>query len=225
MKYSPLLHLVLFWVCANLWAQDSLKLAPSQGVSDPSPSASQPAPTPGTLEPQQRWVEQIDGSLAVPSYTSNLQSNPGFGGDINIGYRLDRTWAVFIGSGYYQYNLPAPAPGSSALLAYIPLVGMLRMTLGDGLIRPYLFGEAGLALATYTQNNPSGSAILKTSQAETDFYLAPGLGVLYRFSSDMAVFLQTRLDLVYTSPQGLGIPLTSPSIFIPIQAGISFFAL
>jgi len=219
---------VIFWAwlmtLSHLWAQTDLSPS-SQGVAAAGQSATSPAQSPGDLNPSPKWVEQIDGSFAVPSFTSNVQSNPGFGGDINVGYRLDGTLAFFIGSGYYQYNLPAPAPGSGALLAYIPLVGILRLTLGEGLIRPYFFGETGIALSTYTQNNPPGSAVLKTSQAETDFYMAPGIGVLYRFASDMAVFLQTRIDLVYTSPQGLGIPLNSPSIFIPIQAGISFSAL
>jgi len=177
------------------------------------------------LNPNQRWVEQIDGSFALPSLSSTAETNPGLGGDINIGYRLDQNWALFAGCGYYQYNLSAGTPGTSALLAYIPLVGILRLTFGDGDLHPYVFGGTGIALNTYSQTVTSGGLVSKTGQAETDFYLAPGLGILYRIYSGMALFLQARVDMDFTSPHGLGIPLGNPSVFIPLQAGISFFAL
>jgi hypothetical protein len=41
----------------------------------------------------------------------------------------------------------------------------------------------------------------------------------------MAAFVQTKIDMDFTSFTGLGIPMTNPSIFIPVQAGISFFLL
>ena len=177
------------------------------------------------LADDQRWVEQVDVSIALPSFRTPVAPDPGPGGDINLGYRFDRTWAIFFGTGYYQYNIPPSSPATSALLAYIPLVLILRTTLGDGPIRPYLFGGAGFALNTYSQINGPGDPIREVDRAETDLYLAPGVGVLYRFSSDMAVFLQTRIDIDFTSQNNLGIPLGNPSVFIPIQAGISFFTL
>jgi hypothetical protein len=215
-----LLFVIFCWMLAfsTLWAQDSLN--PDQNQAAPAPKQ-----TPGKLPPDQRWVEQIDGSFAIPSFTTTVKPDPGLGGDINIGYRFNKNLALFIGSGYYQYSIPAAMPAASAQLAYIPLVGILRLTFGEGPFHPYVFGGAGIALNTYTQTNAPGNPILKTSGAETDFYLAPGLGILYRFSSDMAFFLQSRVDLDFTSSNGLGIPLADPSIFIPLQAGISFFAL
>ena len=224
MKFLPIAAVGWCLTVSTLWAQNELNLKPNPGPT-PSPSASSNNQNPGNLHPEQRWVEQIDGGFALPAFTSTVPLDSGIGGDINIGYRLDKTWALFIGSGYYQYNLPTTVIGSNALLAYIPLVAVVRMTFGDGLIRPYLFGGAGIALNTFTQNFAPGSAILKTSLSETDVYLAPGLGFLFRISTGMAVFLQSRVDLDYTSPTGLGLPLNSPSVFIPIQAGISFFAL
>jgi hypothetical protein len=218
MRLSAFLTLCWFPAASLVWAQDIPPNNQNQSVS--SPSQHQP-----DLTPDQKWVEQIDGSFSIPSFTSAVNPALGLGGDINIGYRLDRTLCFLIGTGYYQYNIP-PAPGATnALLAYIPLVGILRLTFGDGNFRPYVFGGAGIALNTYTQNNAPGSPIPKINEAEADFYLAPGLGFIYRFSSDMAVFLQSRVDLDFTSPKGLGIPLADPSIFIPLQAGISFFAL
>ncbi len=190
----------------------------SQSVSSPNPD--QPA-----LTQDQKWVEQVDGSFSIPSFSSMVNPALGLGGDINIGYRLDRTFCVFIGTGYYQYNIAPSSGATNALLAYIPLVAILRVTFGDGLFRPYVFGGAGVALNTYVQNNAPGDPTAKIDEAEMDFYLAPGAGVLYRFSGDMAVFLQSRVDIDFTSPKGLGIPLPNPSVFIPLQAGISFFAL
>lgn len=177
------------------------------------------------LKPGQRWVEQIDGSFSIPYFEAAQKPNPGFGGDITLGYRFNRTLALFIGSGYYQYDIAPAPPATSAQLAYIPLVGVLRLTFGDGPFHPYLFGGAGIAINTYTQVNAPGNTTSKITAAEVDFYLAPGLGILYVFSDDMGVFLQSRVDIDFTSPNGLGIPLANPSVFIPLQAGISFFAI
>jgi hypothetical protein len=169
------------------------------------------------------WVEQADGGLSFPLSSAPQGSNPGFGGDLNIGYRLDRTLAFFVGTGYYQYDLSASPTAVKDKLAYIPFTGICRITLGDGPIHPYLFGALGIALSTYSQTNPLADT--ETNKAETDFYAAPGLGILFALSSNMAFFLQSRLDLVFTSHNGLGTPLDSPTVFIPLQAGISFFAL
>jgi hypothetical protein len=229
---------IFFWVLAlsPLWAQNGLDadqntagLNPdqSQGVSAPGQSRGVPGPNQNqpSLTKDQRWVEQIDGSFSIPSFSGTVNPSLGLGGDINIGYRFDRTFCLFLGTGYYQYNVPLAPGAANALLAYIPLVAILRLTFGDGDIRPYVFGGAGIALNTYTQNNAPGSPVPKINEAETDFYLAPGLGIIYRFSSDMALFLQSRVDIDFTSPHGLGITLDSPSVFIPLQAGISFLAL
>jgi hypothetical protein len=173
------------------------------------------------LSSNQKWVEQIDGSFSLPSFAPIQKFNPGLGGDINIGYRLDKTWALLLGMGIYQYDV---LPLSSGQWAYIPLTGILRATLGEGPIRPFVFLGLGAALNTYTPKNETGSPPAKPGQSEIDFYAAPGLGLLFAFSSDMAVFLQSRIDLDYVSPNGLGIPINGPLVFIPLQAGISFFA-
>lgn len=227
MKFLPLVILIWAMALSSTGAQTSLNQDQKPAVPNPdqsqgvsSPSQSQPA-----LTQDEKWIEQVDGSFSIPSFTSNLEPNLGFGGDINVGYRLDRTFCLFIGTGYYQYNILPAQTGTSAVLAYIPLVAILRVTLGDGPFHPYIFGDAGIALNTYVQNSVPGSLAPKIDEAEMDFYLAPGLGILYRFASDMAFFLQSRVDVDFTSPKGLGVPLADPSVFIPLQAGISFFAL
>jgi hypothetical protein len=177
------------------------------------------------LRPDQQWIEQIDGSFAIPSISTVEVSNPGYGGDINVGYRFDHTWALFFGTGYYQYNILTATDAVSSQLNYIPLTLFFRMTLGEGPFHPFFFGGGGVVINTFTQTFPSGDPVHTVNQTEIDPYLGPGAGVLYKFSSDMAAFVQTRLDVDFTSFHGLGIPMTSPSIFIPVQAGISFFVI
>jgi hypothetical protein len=176
-------------------------------------------------ESNRRWVEQIDGSFSIPSSAAEGLADPGLGGDINIGYRFDPTFSFFIGTGYYQYGI-APSPGGqNAQLSYIPLTGILRFSFGEGPFHPYLVGGLGCVLNTYSQTNPTGSLTQSSSQSQINFYLAPGVGILYGFSNDMAVFLQSRVDLDFTSHNGLGGQLGNPSVFIPLQIGISFFAI
>jgi hypothetical protein len=220
--------LTLSAVCA----QNTPTSTPNELTTTPTstPTATEAIPTPTattvpTLAPNQRWVEQIDGSFAVPSFGSQHEPDPGAGGDINIGYRFDRTFALFLGTGYYQYPVPSAPGGANAQLGYIPLVGILRASFGEGQIRPYIFEGIGFALNIFTQTYPAGGPSPNSSQSEIDFYMTPGVGISYAFASDMAAFVQSRLDLDYTSHNGLGLPLGNPSVFIPLQAGISFFAL
>ncbi len=177
------------------------------------------------LKPDQQWIEQIDGSFALPSISTIEVSNPGYGGDINVGYRFNHTWALFFGVGYYQYNIVTLSDAVNSQLNYIPLTLFLRMVLGEGPFHPFIFAGGGAVINTFTQNFPEGDPIRSVNKSEIDPYLGPGAGVLYKFSSDMAVFVQTRIDLDFTSAFGLGIPMAHPSIFIPVQAGISFFLL
>jgi len=176
------------------------------------------------LKPNQRWVAQVDAGFSIPPIQTNPAPGRGYGGDINFGYRFSRTLTLFIGTGYYQYDQAPTFTSADAKLAYIPLTGILRLTFGDGPFRPYVFGGVGIAFNTYSQTNLTGSPAPQSSFAETDFYLAPGAGILYVFASDMAFFLQARVDLDYTTSSGLGLALDTPSVFIPFQVGISFFA-
>jgi hypothetical protein len=63
----------------------------------------------------------------------------------------------------------------------------------------------------------------QTSASQTDFMAAPGAGVLLKVSDSAALFLQARVDMDFTGSNGFGGTADSPTIFIPIQAGIGFF--
>jgi hypothetical protein len=169
----------------------------------------------------QRWTETADGGLALPLSANAAQAFAlGFGGDLSVGYRLDRTFTLAVASGYYQYDLSKPDVGTNGNFSYVPLLGVVRINLTHEAVRPYLFLAAGIALNSYSVT-PGGQAS-KYSSNQTDFLAAPGLGVLFKVSDSAALFLQGRVDVDFTPVSGLG-TTDSPTIFIPVQAGIGFF--
>lgn len=172
------------------------------------------------LKPDQRWTESIDGSFTFPTSTADAQAFAiGLGGDLSVGYRFDRNFSLSAATGYYQYNVQNQPSGSTANLSYVPLLAVARFNLMDGPIHPYVFLGAGIALNSYSavSNFPSNK--------ETDLLLTPGLGVLFRLTDIMALFAQGRVDIDFTSANGLGKNVDSPSLFVPIQVGLGFFVL
>ncbi len=168
----------------------------------------------GDLPADQRWTETADGSFSLPFSTNASKAlSTGFGGDLSVGYRFDRTFTFAVASGYYQYGLSQIGSGAGGNISYVPLMGVFRFNLTHEDIRPYLFLGLGVAINSYSQ--PSNS--------QTDFLAAPGVGVLFKVADTMALFLQGRVDLDFTPNNGLGGSADSPTIFIPIQAGIGFF--
>ncbi len=174
----------------------------------------------GDIPADQRWTETADGSLALPLSTSVAQAfSTGFGGDLSVGYRLDRTFTLAVASGYYQYDISKPTAGESGNFSYVPLMGVARFNLTHEAIRPYLFLGLGVALNSYSQTFSSESS----KSTQTDFLMAPGAGVLFKVADSAALFLQARVDMDFTGANGFGGTSNSPTIFIPIQAGIGFF--
>jgi hypothetical protein len=169
----------------------------------------------GPLPADQRWTETADGGLALPLSTNASHAfNAGFGGDLSVGYRLDRTLTLAVASGYYQYDLSKSVGSEGGNFSYVPLLGVVRINLTHEAIRPYLFLGLGVAINSYS---------LAPSNNQTDFMAAPGAGVLFKVSDSAAVFLQGRVDMDFTPNNGLGGFADSPTIFVPIQAGIGFF--
>jgi len=96
-----------------------------------------------------------------------------------------------------------------------------RYNLIEGSVHPYVFFGTGVAINT---TSVSPSAGVKYSSSETDFLMAPGIGILVRVADGAGLFIQTRIDLDFI-PMGGMIPSDSPAIFVPVQAGLSFFVL
>ena len=168
----------------------------------------------GDLPADQRWTETADVALSQPLSTNASKGlDMGFGGDLSVGYRFDRTLTLAVASGYYQYDLSKLGTGAGGNFSYVPLLGVVRLNLTHEAIRPYIFLGLGVAINSYSM----------TSTSQTDFMAAPGAGVLFKVADSAALFLQGRVDMDFTPNNGLGGAADSPTIFIPIQAGIGFF--
>jgi len=168
----------------------------------------------------QRWIEAADGGFIFPlSPAVSTYYDRGVGGDILVGYRFDRNLSLSIDVGYYDCDEKALG-GASGEWIYSPILLLARYNFGDGWVRPYLLLGGGVAVNSYSLTAPFLGDL---SQRETDPLLSPGLGVLFVVAKDTALYLQTRLDLNFSTAGG---PWTdNPSLFLPLKAGLSFFAL
>lgn len=169
----------------------------------------------------QKWVVQVNGSYVLPAFGNNHRIQKGYGGDISAGYRFDRTFSLFLGTGYYNFTMPFTPEATR--ISYFPLAGIGRVTFGKGRVHPFVFCGVGTVLNAFTQTDSLQNPPVKTTQTEINFYMAPGLGIMYVFTNKTAIFVQSRMDLDFTSSNVFGVPMGSPSIFIPIQLGISFY--
>lgn len=168
----------------------------------------------------QRWIESIDGGFIFPlSSAASGQYDRGVGGDILIGYRFDPAFSLSADIGYYDCDQRLTGASTGEWL-YVPILAVARWTFGSDWVRPYVLAGAGIAINNY---NLTQGVWGHVANRETDLLLAPGAGVLFIVAPGTAFYLQTRLDLNFTTPGG---PWTdNPSIFLPIKGGLSFFVL
>jgi hypothetical protein len=178
---------------------------------------------PDQLGPNQQWIERVEGTLGFPasSDTSSALST-GFGGGLAFGYRIVPHFSISIASGYYQYNLKnVSSVNNGSFLSYVPLETVFSYNFGEGSFRPYVSFGIGAAFNTYSQSN----AALQTDTFETAFFMSPAVGLLEVISPKAALFVEGRMDMDFRSNGILGMAGGTPSIFIPIQAGLTFFVI
>ncbi|HUO57859.1 MAG TPA: outer membrane beta-barrel protein [bacterium] len=174
------------------------------------------------LSEKQKWIEQIDGGFVFPASQAAARGYAmGVGGDILVGYRFSRQFSLSADLGYYDCDQKFTGAVSGEWL-YTPLMAVARLNFGPGWVKPFVSLGAGFAMNTYSLTVGG----IKSSNHETDFLLAPGLGVMFIITDRMALYAQGRLDMNFTSLDGIGNPYTdSPTIFIPFKGGLSFFVL
>ena len=172
------------------------------------------------LRENQRWIEQIDGGFVFPlSSAASAGYDHGYGGDILVGYRFDRDFSLSGDIGYYDCD-QRMAGADQGEWIYVPILAMARYNFGAGPVRPFLLMGAGVAVNSYALTQGINA---KVSKRETDLMLAPGAGVLFLVGSGTALYLQARLDLNFSTPEG---PWTdNPNLFLPVKGGLSFFVL
>jgi hypothetical protein len=176
------------------------------------------------LNDDQKWIEQADAGAVFPvSPVASSNYAVGYGGDLAVGYRFDRTVSLATSLGYYNMNLVGAASSQPGGWIYVPLMEILRVNFGDGWVRPYVLLGLGASFNNFSIMLPQQPG--KNSDLQTSFIAAPGLGVLFVIFRDMAFYVQSRLDLNFVNG-GAALPSAdSPSVFIPVKAGLSFFVL
>ncbi|HEY5039074.1 MAG TPA: outer membrane beta-barrel protein [bacterium] len=209
---SGMLFLVLVLGVLPAWGNDSL--VPGQKPIDQADDS---------LAPGQKWIEQVDGGFVFPVSTSAAANfDRGVGGDILVGYRFNRDFSLSADLGYYDCD----AKGGGATAGewiYTPVLAVARFNFGAGTVRPYLIFGAGAAFNTFSFT-PVSSVL--QSKSETDFLLAPGVGILFVVATNMALYVQGRMDMDFIATGMLGGPfIESPVIFVPVKVGASFFVL
>jgi hypothetical protein len=176
--------------------------------------------TPDQLGPNQQWIERVEGTLGVPASSDTSSAlNLGFGGGLAFGYRVAPHFSISIASGYYQYDTKnSSAANNGSFFSYVPLETVFSYNFGDGSFRPYVSFGIGAAFNTYTLSSA-------TYSYETSFFMSPAIGFLQVISPRAALFVEGRMDMDYRANNALGIADGTPSIFIPIQAGLTFFVI
>lgn len=180
-----------------------------------------PAFVRGQLSENQKWIEQVDGGFVVPGSTAVATNySAGVGGDLLVGYRFNHDLSLSADLGYYDCDQKVTGANGGEWI-YVPVLAVLRCNFGPrGWVRPFVSFGAGVAVNSYTLS-PGYAG--KLSKRETDLLLAPGGGVIFIVSRDTALYVQARFDLNFSSPQG---PWSdSPTLFVPIKGGVSFFVL
>jgi len=175
------------------------------------------------LGTNQQWIERVEGTLGVPaSSDASSALNLGFGGGLAIGYRLEPHLSLSLSSGYYQYAVKnIPSASTSGYFSYVPLETVINYNFGDGSFRPYVSFGIGAAFNTYS----SSSGALQTNSFETSFFMSPAIGFLQIISPKAALFVEGRMDMDFRANNALGMANGTPSIFVPIQAGLTFFVI
>jgi hypothetical protein len=175
------------------------------------------------LGPNQQWIERVEGTLGVPaSSDASSALNLGFGGGLAVGYRLEPHLSLSLSTGYYQYaikNIPSGSTGG--YFSYVPLDLVINYNFGAGSFRPYVSLGVWVALNTYSLS----SGPLQANSFETSFLMSPALGFLKIISPKAALFIEGRMDLIFRANNALGIANGTPSIFVPIQAGLTLFVI
>jgi hypothetical protein len=180
------------------------------------------------LGPNQKWIERVEGTLGIP-YSSDATNalNMGFGGGLAFGYRLDPHLSASIYSGYYQYSLKSlPSTNTGGYFSYVPLEAVFNYNFGDGSFRPYVSFGFGAAFNTYSLTSSVQGNSLLANVYETSFMMSPAIGFLEIISPRAAIFVEGRMDMDFRSNgSAVGLNNGTPSVFIPIQAGLTFFVI
>jgi hypothetical protein len=187
-----------------------------------------PVETPSEFGPHQKWIERVEGTLGIPASSDATSAlNLGAGGGLAFGYRLNSHLSVSVSTGYYQYGLKTvPAKYVGGFFSYVPLEMVTNYNIGEGTFRPYLSFGIGPAFNTYNLTSSSNGSTLQTNVYETSLLISPAIGFLQVIDPRAAIFVEARMDMDFrANGNSVGLNNGTPSIFVPIQAGLTFFVI
>lgn len=139
----------------------------------------------------------------------------------------------------YGFSLP-PNVVLTGDYSYFPVLAVARYTIGQNQkVRPYLFWGMGAAINQASVAVGYQNQSIKITGSETSFLLSPGMGLSLALGDDLEFYFQGGIDIDFTTNSGGDIfTLTatgsqpvlesgnlsddSPTLFIPIQAGLRF---
>jgi hypothetical protein len=176
------------------------------------------------------WVLQADGGLGVMASSDNGVTFSGIGYSMegSLGYNFSKAFSLSLSIGYDSYGINgAVSPYNGIYQSYMPLQLVGKFNLGGSDFSPYFTLGGGIAKNTFEFDGTSEGIDYAERFSEMDFILSPGLGVAFPLAAKSQFFVQARADIDFISNTYSGFfggptHISSPLIFIPIQAGVNF---
>ncbi len=229
--------------------------APGQGASPSAPVAAASTPETGAAEGEVGLGFQVLADFPLSNKTAS-EYVPGFGYGLDFKLPLDRNWSVglgvstqampvntsYINKTFQQtYGVPLPSGVSfSGAWNYIPVAALVQYSIPveNSKVAPYMFVGGGLAFNSAGVTATINTQTVDASVNETDFLLCPGMGLKVQVSPKADLFLQGRLDILFTSQNNSDVITEttngsstqvkgnlsddSPTFFLPVYAGVRF---
>jgi len=156
-------------------------------------------------------VFQIDGETSFPQGQLNNTALQGWGPEISGGYRFPQNITLSLETGYVGLGLKGNVFNST--WAMIPIVFKGQYNFTNGVVQPYVFLGAGLAL-NYQSSSFAGTAY---TPSETDFLEEGGLGISFSLLEQIFLFIQTKIEIDDTSSRYAP---DQPTVLIPVDVGL-----
>jgi hypothetical protein len=184
----------------------------------------------GSPKKDNKWLSSIGLGAALPM-SANLRANYSLGLNVSLGtgYQLTDRLSAWADVDFDYFGASPNSIESSNGYTIVGLALWLRYCPFGTNLRPYLFAGPGLA---YNEVRSTGTAVYDyytglfyypINAYEFDFTAEGGLGLEYKVSDGLRLFLQGKITYDFTSENFAGNALTdSPAFFIPIQTGIIF---
>ncbi|HTA77838.1 MAG TPA: outer membrane beta-barrel protein [bacterium] len=156
-------------------------------------------------------VFQLDGETSFPQGQLGNTALQGWGPEISGGYRFPQNITLSLETGYVGLGFKGNQFNTSWDMVPVLLKGQYNFS--GGLIQPYVFLGAGLAL-NFQSSSFAGTAY---NSSEVDFLEEGGLGISFSVIEQIYLFIQTKIEIDNTSSHYAP---DQPTILIPVDVGL-----